>query len=173
LAGYKLSSVDDIARTADIVRYVHREMEMHKKYCASFGLSQRDIESSPEDIATTAYTRFVLDIGQSQDFFALQVAMAPCLIGYQAIARRLEKQGVKDSNMYWEWVESYAGKDYAEAVIKGRELLERYAQDVGVKRVEGLVDIFARATKVSFISPFERREKLVCDMKLTLWDSQL
>jgi len=79
--------------------------------------------------------------------------MAPCLLGYQEVALRLVKEGKKNDNIYWEWVESYSGKVYGEAVIRGRELLEGLSQDVGVKRISELVEIFAKATKVSAPPP--------------------
>ncbi|PUU77833.1 Phosphomethylpyrimidine kinase-domain-containing protein [Tuber borchii] len=148
LAGYKSMSIPTISKTASIVQYVVAETSLHLDYCSRFGLTQPQVEETEESLACTAYTRFVLDIGMSQDFFALQVAMAPCLLGYQEVALRLAKEGKKDDNIYWEWVESYSGKSYGEAVIRGRELLEDLSQDVGVKRISELVAIFAKATRM-------------------------
>ncbi|PWW78506.1 hypothetical protein C7212DRAFT_293581 [Tuber magnatum] len=148
LAGYKSASIAGISKTASIVQYMVAETALHLDYCSRFGLTQSQVEEAEESLACTAYTRFVLDIGMSQDFFALQVAMAPCLLGYQEVALRLAKEGKKDGNIYWEWVESYSGKDYGEAVVRGRELLESFAQDVGVKRIGELLAIFAKATKM-------------------------
>jgi hypothetical protein len=74
------------------------------------------------NIACTAYTRFVLDIGQSQDWMALQVAMAPCLLGYGIIAKQLHNDSRSkrdDTNPYWTWIKSYVGDDYVEAVRTG------------------------------------------------------
>lgn len=149
LAGYKSASIPTISKAASIVQYVVAETSLHLDYCSRFGLTQSQVEETEESLACTAYTRFVLDIGMSQDLFALQVAMAPCLLGYQEVALRLVKEGKKDDNIYWEWVESFSGKSYGEAVIRGRELLEDLSQDVGVKRISELVAIFAKAAGVS------------------------
>lgn len=74
-------------------------------------------------LACTAYTRYVLDIGMSQDWLALQMALAPCLLGYGAVAQMLlaHKDTVKDAerNTYWAWIENYAAEDYTEAVRLG------------------------------------------------------
>ncbi|CAZ79947.1 unnamed protein product [Tuber melanosporum] len=148
LAGYKSTSTAAISKTASIIQYVVAETVLHLDYCSRFGLTQTQVEETEESLACTAYTRFVLDIGMSQDLFALQVAMAPCLLGYQEVALRLAKEGKKDDNIYWEWVENYSGKGYGEAVIKSRELLEASAQDIGVKKIGELVAIFAKATKM-------------------------
>lgn len=89
LGAYKSSSLTDIGRSVQQVITLQEEIKLHIDFCKEQGLSVKDIESEGEDQATTAYTRYVLDIGQSQDWLALQVALLPCLIGYGIIAKRL------------------------------------------------------------------------------------
>jgi thiaminase len=47
--------------------------------------------------------------------------MAPCLIGYGVIARRLydDPKTKREGNIYWQWIENYVADDYAEAVKIG------------------------------------------------------
>lgn len=49
------------------------------------------------------------------------MALAPCLIGYGAIAKRLyaEKETLREGNRYWKWIENYVADDYTEAVQLG------------------------------------------------------
>ena len=95
----------------------------------------------------------MLDIGHSEDYFALQISFAPCLLGYGAIARRLkdDPNTKVDGNPYYKWIETYVADDYVEAVRKGREMLERYAVRQSRSRIEELVRIFVHATKVSAV----------------------
>lgn len=60
-------------------------------------------------------------MGQSEDWIALQMALAPCLIGYGAIARRLhsDSKTFRQGNQYWKWIENYVADDYQEAVRLG------------------------------------------------------
>jgi hypothetical protein len=60
-------------------------------------------------------------VGQSEDWIALQMALAPCLIGYGAIARRLhsDSKTLRQGNQYWKWIENYVADDYQEAVRLG------------------------------------------------------
>ena len=60
-------------------------------------------------------------MGQSEDWLALQMALAPCLIGYGAIAKRLYSAGetLREGNRYWKWIENYVADDYTEAVRLG------------------------------------------------------
>ncbi|KAI1310925.1 Rapamycin-insensitive companion of mTOR, N-term-domain-containing protein [Xylaria venustula] len=89
LASYKAKNIQDIAAGAKIVQHIHTEMKLHIDYCKSFGIEREEIENTEEHQACTAYTRYVLDIGQSEDWLGLQVALAPCLLGYGAIAKQL------------------------------------------------------------------------------------
>ena len=161
---------------------------MHIEECKEFGLTAEDLERCEEnqgmppisDAATTstdrtpactAYTRYVLDIGQSEDWLALQISMLPCLLGYGVIARRLHglqaTHPPKEANRYLTWINNYIGDDYSAAIEEGsgkliRVLLkrrreadaslaaiEKHVMRQSSSRVEELVTIFIHATKVS------------------------
>jgi ATP-dependent RNA helicase DDX5/DBP2 len=109
----------------------------------------------------------VLDIGQSEDLLALQIAMLPCLIGYGRIARRLyEDPETVTHGQYWKWVETYVAADYCEAMAVGSSkighvvktarlgvdiaagMIEEAASKQSVSRIDELAKIFIHATKV-------------------------
>lgn len=121
LAAYKSQSMDAIVASAQIVLHIETEMKLHLEYCREFGLSKDDIVKQRESLACVAYSRYVLDIGQSQDWLALQMSLAPCLLGYGVAARRLAAQYADnhDGNKYWKWIENYIADDYQEAVKTG------------------------------------------------------
>lgn len=130
--------------------HIKKELEIHNSYCSQFGITQGELEREDEHLTCKAYTRYLLDVGQSQDWLALQMAMAPCLIGYAQIGRRLQASPttVHQGNPYSRWVEAYAGKDFLEAEELGKELLETHLSDVSPKRLYELIDIFVEATKL-------------------------
>ncbi|KAK7736849.1 trifunctional hydroxymethylpyrimidine kinase/phosphomethylpyrimidine kinase/thiaminase [Diaporthe eres] len=150
LAGYKAKNMRDIAAAAAIVGHIDRETALHLTYCEGFGVSREEMEATEEKQACTAYTRYVLDIGQSQDWLGLQVALAPCLLGYGALAKMLhgDPKSVREGNHYWNWIENYVADDYVQAVKTGSELLERNAVLQSPSRVEEIVKIFIHATKM-------------------------
>ncbi|KAL6244264.1 trifunctional hydroxymethylpyrimidine kinase/phosphomethylpyrimidine kinase/thiaminase [Rhinocladiella similis] len=156
LAGYKSRSMDAITASATIILHIQREMELHLSYCAEFGIAKSDLESPRqqrrESLACTAYSRYVLDIGHSEDWLAIQMALAPCLIGYGEAASRLyvdsASKTTDQGNRYWRWVENYVAEDYAQAVRVGRELIEAHVVKQSPHRVQELIDIFVRATEM-------------------------
>ncbi|KAJ4392047.1 trifunctional hydroxymethylpyrimidine kinase/phosphomethylpyrimidine kinase/thiaminase [Gnomoniopsis smithogilvyi] len=150
LAAYKSKNMADIAAAAGIVLHIDRETNLHLTYCEGFGLSREDMEKTDEKMACTAYTRYVLDIGQSEDWLALQTALAPCLLGYGAVAKMLHGHvnTKKEGNHYWNWIENYVADDYVQAVKTGSDMLERNAVLQSPSRIEQLVKIFIHATKM-------------------------
>ncbi|KAI0200485.1 Rapamycin-insensitive companion of mTOR, N-term-domain-containing protein [Astrocystis sublimbata] len=150
LASYKSKNMQDIAAGAKIVQHIHTEMKLHIDYCQSFGIEKNEIEATEEHQACTAYTRYVLDIGQSEDWLGLQIALAPCLLGYGAIAKQLHGDPCTktEGNTYWPWILNYVADDYVQAVQTGCELIERNAVLHSPSRIEELVKIFIHATKM-------------------------
>ncbi|KAI0145876.1 Phosphomethylpyrimidine kinase-domain-containing protein [Hypoxylon sp. NC0597] len=150
LASYKSKNMEDIAAGAKIVSHIHTEMKLHIDYCKGFGISKEEIEATEELQACTAYTRYVLDIGQSEDWLGLQVALAPCLLGYGAIAKQLhgDPRTKTEGNTYWKWILNYVAEDYVQAVQTGADLIEKHAVLQSPSRIEELVKIFIHATKM-------------------------
>ncbi|KAF2834931.1 hypothetical protein M501DRAFT_1008888 [Patellaria atrata CBS 101060] len=140
LAAYKAKSLDNIARSAKNVAHIKEELKLHLEFCDDFGLSRDEVESSEED----------QDIGHSEDWLGLQVALLPCLIGYGMIARRLydDTKSVREGNRYWKWVETYVGHEYMDAVKNGSDMVEEYATKQSPSRIEELAKIFIHAIKM-------------------------
>ncbi|KAF1959538.1 hypothetical protein CC80DRAFT_466442 [Byssothecium circinans] len=155
LASYKSKSMADIGRSAQQVLHLQEEIKLHIKFCKGYGLSPEDIENEEEDQASVTYEntdlfRYVLDIGQSEDWLALQIALLPCLIGYGIIARRLsdDPKTVREGSKYWNWIETYVADDYCAAMKIGRDLIETHATKQSASRIDELAKIFVHATNM-------------------------
>ncbi|WPH02779.1 Hypothetical protein R9X50_00564700 [Acrodontium crateriforme] len=152
LAGYKSKTIDGIAGAAAIVTHIRHEMNLHIGECKELGLTRDDLEGHEESEACTAYSRYVLDIGQSEDWLALQISMLPCLLGYGMIARRLsdlQKSNPPSSpNQYLTWINNYIAEDYTAAVKTGCALIEKHAFKQSPSRIEELIKIFIHATNM-------------------------
>ena len=90
-------------------------VDLHIRMCDRWGLAEIDLEKVPEKSQTIAYTRFVLDAGNAGDLLDLYVALAPCMIGYGEIGKRLFPLQA-DDNPYAEWINEYASLQYQELV---------------------------------------------------------
>jgi thiaminase II len=150
LAAYKSTSLPAISAAAKIILHIETEVSLHRTLCAEYGVTDAEMEYGEEDLACVAYTRWVTDIGTREDWFALQIAMMPCLLGYGAIARRLydDEETLRDGNAYFRWIENYVEGDYVSAVTVGRELLEGHAVRLSPERVDEMVEIFREGTRL-------------------------
>src|SRR6202165_4303142 len=87
LAIYKSDTLPEMRRAQRLVAAtLDVEIGLHIDYCRGWGLSEGAMAAEPEALATIAYTRFVLDRGLAGDRLDLEVALAPCMIGYAEIA---------------------------------------------------------------------------------------
>ncbi|MEY9345073.1 thiaminase/transcriptional activator TenA [Bradyrhizobium elkanii] len=153
LSVYKSPKLADMREAASgLSAILDVEMNLHVKLCAGWGLSPSDLEQTPPPAAEMlAYTRYVLDAGMRGDLLALKVALAPCVIGYAEIAKRLAARPDADAatNPYRVWIAEYAGAPYQEVAAKAGAHLERLADLYATPAREAeLIAIFREATRL-------------------------
>ena len=157
LAAYKSEDLTEMRQAAaSLDALANGEMALHISYCAGWGLSEADLWTMPEDPANMAYTRFVLERGLAGDLLDLLVALAPCVIGYGVIGRRLMADPATklSDNPYKPWIETYAGDDYQELAGNAVVQLDRVAaKRIGAAPQESgrwpsLAASFAHATRL-------------------------
>ncbi|MGE3906321.1 MAG: TenA family protein [Reyranellaceae bacterium] len=152
LAGYKTASLEELrAAGRAMAGIVDVEMGLHVRYCAGWGLDEMAMARTPEASATLAYTRFVFERGTAGDLLDLQVALAPCIVGYAEIARRLEARADRRraDNPYEAWIGMYAGAEYQEVARQAIVALEdSAARRGGEARFADLAASFATASRL-------------------------
>lgn len=150
LAVYKSRSLDDIRQGQEALGAILGEMDLHVRLCGRWGLSPADIEAAPEHPATVAYTRYVLDCGASGDLLDLRVALAPCVIGYAEIGRRLAPAlAANPDHPYRDWIGEYASDGYQDAAQAASDHLDRLAaRSLAEPRFAELAGIFATASRL-------------------------
>jgi thiaminase (transcriptional activator TenA) len=148
LAVYKADALDDMrAASASLAAILDVEMELHVKFCAGWGLSEADMAALPEDSATMAYTRFVLEAGMAGDLLDLHAALAPCVVGYAEIGAALAAAGEPKDNPYADWIAMYSGEEYQQVAHDEVETLERLGERRGGEaRFDALARTFRAAT---------------------------
>lgn len=152
LAIYKSRTLADMrSAQAGLSAILDVEMDLHVRLCGRWGLAPDQIEAAPEHQATIAYTRFVLDCGVSGDLLDLHVALAPCVIGYAEIGRRLAPDGPAGlaGHPYADWIGEYAGEAYQEVAAGARRHLDDLAARAMTERRFGeLAALFAKAARL-------------------------
>ena len=109
------------------------------------------MSAEPEALETVAYTRFVLDRGLAGDRLDLEVALAPCVIGYAEIARdRMADPATRhDGNPYREWLLMYAGHEYQQLAGEAAAALDQqFSLRGGEGRIPSLAANFTAASRL-------------------------
>lgn len=151
LAAYKSRTIADIRAAQAGLAGILDETELHVRLCGRWGLSPEALEAAPEHQATVAYTRFVLDCGAAGDLLDLHAALAPCVIGYAEIGRKLASGGIAglDNHPYREWIGEYAGDGYQAVAEAARSHLNNLAaRSMTDQRFSELAGIFGKASRL-------------------------
>jgi thiaminase (transcriptional activator TenA) len=150
LAVYKSDTLAEMRRAQSLVAAtLDIEIGLHVEYCRGWGLSEAEMAAEREAPQTVAYTRFVLDRGLAGDRLDLEVALAPCMIGYAEIAaeRMVDPTTRGDGNRYREWLDMYAGEEYQGLARDCAAALdEQFARRGGEGRLPSLAASFTAAT---------------------------
>jgi thiaminase/transcriptional activator TenA len=111
LAVVKAETLDEMRVAAATVHaLVNEETKVHVAACAAEGLDEPALFAAEEAPENLAYTRYVLEAGYSGDFLDLMAALAPCVLGYGEIGRRLGASNTAAA--YRPWIDAYAGDGY-------------------------------------------------------------
>lgn len=150
LAAYKSRTLAEIQGSADALSAILAETELHVRLTERWGISREELEATPEKQATVAYTRYVLDCGMTGDLLDLNVALAPCTIGYAEIGERLARQYAPGADHpYREWIEEYAGAEFQGAARAAIARLDELAGgELSERRMRELEGVFATATRL-------------------------
>jgi len=152
LAAYKGETLEEIrSAMRACAALADTEMGLHVAYCAGWGISEADMQAAPEDTATLAYTRYVMERGTAGDLLDLHAALAPCVLGYAEIGRRLAADPAtrRDGNPYAAWIEMYAGDEYQQVARDAAAFIEGLAERRGgAARLDSLGSTFSAATRL-------------------------
>jgi thiaminase/transcriptional activator TenA len=94
------------------------EMQLHRDYMKSFGISEADVEATRPALFNKTYTSYMLSCAQTGDLPQIIAALLPCAATYGDFARRLKAHYASEfaHNPYKSWIEAYASAEYADLV---------------------------------------------------------
>lgn len=126
LAVTKAETVEEMRFAARILDgLLNKEIALHVATCAAEGIDEEALFAAPEAVQNIAYTRYVLDAGHSGDFLDLLASLAPCVMGYGEIGKRLAAAPCAPA--YADWADVYAGAEYQQLCHEAGALLDAAA----------------------------------------------
>ena len=111
---------------------LNREMDLHRSYCAQFGITPAELESTIAAPTTVAYTSYLLRLAHQGSFAELVAGLLPCQWGYWEIGNHLARQGEPaNAPLYCQWIQMYADPEFAALADQLRNLANRLGESAG------------------------------------------
>ncbi len=104
---------------------LNTEMELHRGYCAQFGIGRDELEATKPAPTTVAYTSYLLRVASQGSFGELAASLLPCQWGYWEIGEQLARQGAPaHAPLYAEWVGMYSSDEFRDLALHLRSLTD-------------------------------------------------
>jgi thiaminase/transcriptional activator TenA len=123
------------------------EMELHRTYAAEWGISREELERERPHPATNAYTDFLLRTAALGDYAELVAALLPCMWGYSEVGQRLARSSRPTDARYAQWIEMYAGAEFAALAGWCREVCDEVALAAGAQMRDRMHTAFLTSSR--------------------------
>ena len=128
---------------------LNTEMELHRGYCAEFGITREELERTEAAPTTIAYTGFLLKTAQLGSFEELVASLVPCQWGYWEIADHLAKQGLPEgAPLYAKWIEMYSSTEFEELARDIRALTDRLADNAASAQLADMEEAYRTSLRL-------------------------
>ena len=121
---------------------LNSEMALHRSFCADFGITAGELESTVPAPATVAYVMHLTRTANDGQIGVIASSLLPCQWGYDEIGRTLSASlRVLRGSFHARWVEGYCSPEYRAVT----EWLRGYVDQIGAsgtpevrRRMEGV-----------------------------------
>ena len=128
---------------------LNTEMELHRSYCAEFGIVRGELEATQAAPTTVAYTGFLLKTAHQGSFAELVASLLPCQWGYWEIGDYLAKRGMpRQAPLYAKWIEMYSSTEFEELARSIRSLADRVAEGTGPVQLTGMEEAYLTSLRL-------------------------
>lgn len=145
----RLEAMGWYARMLDLT--LNTEMQLHRDYAASFGLSPEDLEAADMRPTTRAYTDFLVRCAADGDMARLLSALLPCAWGYAWIAERMARGEGPGDERYRAWIDQYTSGEFREAAEWLRRETDRLGTGRSADEREALVATFVLSSRYEWM----------------------
>lgn len=140
-----------VSHALDFIRFAEGaivvEKALHDSYFQEFGLSQRgSIEPT-----THHYINFLKSTSALDQVEIAMAAVLPCFWIYQEVGDSIYKNQLSEDNPYQKWIDTYAGKEFKELVIKAINICDSVAENCTPQQQERMTQAFVEASKLEFM----------------------
>ena len=128
LATAKAPQLSEMAYFATLLNAtLNMEMDLHRRTCAAFGISEKDLEQTPPSLITLSYTNLLNRTCYEGNLADILAVLLPCAAGYIEIGQKLKSAGLPENPAYQDWINTYASQEFADLTRWLHDKMDEYA----------------------------------------------
>ena len=133
---------------ASVESILNGEMKIHRAYMQRLGITEAQVFAVQPALDNLSYTHYMLSVANAGTPVEIVASILACSWSYAEIGQALAKlPGALEHPFYGEWVQSYAGEEYA-AMNQGLiDLMNKLAENVSDEQLEHLKEIFVNCSR--------------------------
>lgn len=130
---------------------LNTEMALHRSFCAEFGITTEELESTQAAAATSAYTSFLLKTAYQGSFGELVASLMPCQWGYWEIGEHLTGQGMPSgAPLYSKWIEMYSSDEFRDLAGYLRRLAGRLGDEAATSERAAMESAYVASLRLEY-----------------------
>ena len=119
---------------------LNTEMELHRSYCAEFGITREELDATLAAPTTVGYTSYLLKVAHQGTYAELVAGLLPCQWGYWEIGEHLAKRGKPaGAPLYSQWIEMYTSAELARTI---RSMADSLGSRVGPDELTAMSEAY-------------------------------
>ncbi|MCC9135544.1 thiaminase II [Pontibacter silvestris] len=123
------------------------EHALHAGYFQKFGIT----ETLPASPSCQHYTHYLLTKAALAQVEVAMAAVLPCFWIYKEVGDFIYQQQQKENNPYQEWIDTYAGEEFAGIVERAIKICDEVAESCTPAQQQTMTDAFVMATKLEWM----------------------
>ncbi len=138
------------AKTVDYILNV--EMDLHRSYCAEFGIGIEELNATVPAPTTLSYTSYLLRVAHNGSFGELMASLIPCVWGYWQVGERLLERGLPQNEpRYAEWIRMYSGAENRDVAEDAVNICDRVAARAGADELVSMADAYRTSFRYEYL----------------------
>ena len=124
------------------------EIGMYLDFCRLWDIPLHEVEHALESAVTIAYSRYILDAAMSGSLAELYAAIAPCLMGYGEIGKRIKQAGSVEDNPYQPWIDVFSSDDFQAITAQNEAQIDLLLADASPAQADKFQRLFDTAARM-------------------------
>lgn len=131
---------------------LNAEMELHRGFCADFGITVEELEATDPMPATVAYIDHLLRSAYDGGIHEISASLLPCQWGYDEIGRQLARvlQAPEDS-FHARWVAGYTAPEYQQLTTWLRGFVDELGKSATEAQLSRMLEVFRTSTRYEYL----------------------